>query len=162
MHTASPLLRAKGQPVLFELAIESRFADSEQPRGQYLVPLQLPHSADNRLFFHLADRDDAVAMVRSGIRDAPSGLISGYGGLLVTRAEFLEMRGQVGRVELSLGGHRTRMLDRMLQLTHIARPIVFRHQAERILRETMRCSRLEPYTLQKVFGQKRNILSPVA
>ncbi|MGA2438882.1 MAG: hypothetical protein ABSF57_10280, partial [Acidobacteriaceae bacterium] len=77
-------------------------------------------------------------------------------------AEVLQLRRQVGHVQHRPRRERAGALDRILQLTHIARPVVLGHQPDRILAEDMGGAGLAVHPLQEVRGQHGDVVPAFA
>src|SRR5216683_3770927 len=153
-RTHKSILHPLRNPILLQLPVERSLPDTQQPSRHQLVPLQLPNRPQNRLPLHLRDRDDpAISSLRP--RLSQSCLRRAIRTRNPLHPKVLQLRRQIAHMQHRPRRQRASPLDRILQLSHIARPVVLRHHPQHVVRKGMYDAGLPLHPLQKVHRQHR-------
>ena len=76
----------------------------------------------------------------------------------ILQVKVLQLRGQVAQVQYGTRGKSAGAIQRMLQLAHVSRPLIFDQSTQSIIAEGVGGAGFSRQTLQKMRGQQRNIL----
>src|SRR5262245_19247170 len=134
------------EPVFAELVVERRAMDAEDVSGCALVPAGELEGLENGETLDFLERTAARNAARTNLE--------------LARASELR---QIRRLDLSVARHNDGTLDRVLELTHVARPVVLFERAHGRRRDThdlsVVLSRIDPNELRR---QQRQILGPLS
>ena len=111
----------------------------------------------------MASRSRSASVVNFGVRHLPAPIspaeLRGASGL---QPLLLQLRGQVAQVQDRPGRKGAGPLDGVLELAHVARPVVAHHGAQRLVAQGELGAVLAADAVKKVRRQQRNVLAAVA
>src|SRR5208337_4820450 len=155
------------EPKLLQLVTQRVAADVEQAGGVGLISIGLRHGDIHQLAFHLFQRSAALgnvqwrqaAAVRQMLDGSAAAVVSrrmlkgGEGGLLLRHCER-----QIFRIELFVLSQNHGALDCVLQLAHIARPVVLQNQLAALLGDAFHVlAELAVIAPDEILHQRQNV-----